>query len=652
MSLSQLVLLSAFADSPIRYRMIVQEGDPVPGADGSAFQLSNVAPVINNLGDVAFDARMTKPNQSDVRALWTTGVSGLRMAASQFAPAPGTDPSVVFGGFIFPLVLGDGGQVAFGGAVTGPGLPPIGRRGFWSERADGLSLVYLAGTPAVGTAPGIRFSYFTDWPVINGAGQTAFWAKLTGSNVTSISDEGVWRAHGGQQELVAREGDRAPGYPPGVVLKGLSSYPQIDDFGRVIFWSGLSGPGIDSLTNEVIFRGEPGSLSPIMRAGDPIPELGDGVYLATLDPFLKSNRAGDTVQQTYLGGPGINNINSWCLVVDRGGQFSIAAREADPAPGAGDGAVFSYFELPAIGNGGHVAFAASIRGPEVPLTEASGIWLDRVGSLELIAREGSAAPGTEPGVVFGSFYYFIDLMVNGRGQVAFLAHVRGPGVDSANNVGVWATTHAGELRLIYRKGLTIEVGANDRRTLDSGISILTFAGGGGGTTTSFNDDGYLTFKAAITDGFDAILVAQTIADTDGDGFLDPDDQCPDDNPHGLDANADGCTDSPQDLIAMVERLDLNPGLKQAMTSQLEAAIAAAACGNEPAALRAVGAFAALVAAQRGKHVSPGDADLLLELANNVMTRLATNHRSAPRKEPNLTPVPAHPQTAVPVPRSP
>ena len=74
-----------------------------------------------------------------------------------------------------------------------------------------------------------------------------------------------------------------------------------------------------------------------------------------------------------------------------------------------------------------------------------------------VAETGMAAPGAEPGVVFGALTTGIGhtLMVpklDEAGRVAFMAMLSGPGIDVTNFQGMWAE-HEGELQLVARGGL-------------------------------------------------------------------------------------------------------------------------------------------------------------------------------------------------------
>jgi hypothetical protein len=107
-------------------------------------------------------------------------------------------------------VLNGAGQTAFFGRLTGTGVDSTNDSGIWSEGGgSGLALVAREGDAAPGTAYGVNFSSFDfSFPVLNGAGQTAFRGFLTGSGVDSSNNTGLWATDlNGDLQLIVRAGD-------------------------------------------------------------------------------------------------------------------------------------------------------------------------------------------------------------------------------------------------------------------------------------------------------------------------------------------------------------------------------------------------------------------------------------------------------------
>src|SRR5262249_33497484 len=142
---------------------------------------------------------------------------------------------------------------------------PTNNRALWLAANNSLSLLARTGTQAPGVNAGIVFSEFTaaislaagTVPVLNGVGQVAFLAKLAGPGVTTTNDFGIWLATSGSAQLVAREGDPAPGTPDGVRFSSLSTQPALNDKGQLAFQALLIGPGVTGTNNTSIFVGKP-----------------------------------------------------------------------------------------------------------------------------------------------------------------------------------------------------------------------------------------------------------------------------------------------------------------------------------------------------------------------------------------------------------
>ena len=232
--------------------------------------------------------------------------------------------------------------------------------------------VAMTGDPAPGTGPGVVYSDLsTTRAVINGSGQVVFRGLLTGTGVDGTNNAGIWSDGSGSLGLVARDGDAALGAEPGVQYIGLFA-SRINEAGRIAFKSTLTGPGVDSTNDRGIWSEGSGSLSLVMREGN-------------------------------------------------------------AAPGTEPGVVYSSVNIPLFNGAGQTAFVSFLTGPGVDNTNDRGIWSGGSGSLGLVAREGAAAPGTGPGVVY------INLngpVFNGAGQTAFNSHLTGPSVDFTNDTGI------------------------------------------------------------------------------------------------------------------------------------------------------------------------------------------------------------------------
>jgi len=99
-----------------------------------------------------------------------------------------------------------------------------------------------------------------------------------------------------------------------------------------------------------------------------------------------------------------------------GARISKLAADGDPAPGGGVFSGFGRHPVPALNDGGELAFAAAISGARA----VEGIFVASPRSMRAVALAGGAAPDIPSGTLAS-----VDApAINDRGDVAFLATVR------------------------------------------------------------------------------------------------------------------------------------------------------------------------------------------------------------------------------------
>ncbi len=371
--------------------------------------------------------------------------------------------------------------------------------------ASGLRTVALTGHPAPGTTGNVTYDNFGSYydslagqffrgPVLNEAGQVAFRADLTGTGVTSNSNQGIWSEGSGSLSLVARTGSHAPGAPGGVNFRvdpTLELYtPVLNRAGQTAFYGGLTDGSVG------LWSEGTGGLNLVARSGVQAPDAPDGAILSfstALNPYHldwpKLNDAGQTAFVGALTGAGVTSANNWGVWSNGPGGLELVARAGDHAPGAPFGvnygvSTFAPFPsfLGALNGAGHVALWANLTGTGIVGNQSYGIWSGAPNSLALVTRSGSPAPAP-PGVT-------IDLplgvtALNNAGQVAFAAALSGSGVTSTTNEGLWSTA-SGSLALMARKG-------SQAAGAPSGVNYLAF----GPSYPVLNDGGRIAFRALV-----------------------------------------------------------------------------------------------------------------------------------------------------------
>jgi hypothetical protein len=115
------------------------------------------------------------------------------------------------------------------------------------------------------------------------------------------------------------------------------------------------------------------------------------------------------------------------------------------------------------------------------------------------------------------------------------------------------------------------------------------------------------------------------ADDDGDGVADAADECPNENAMGFDADGDGCIDSFDGLINLVDTLVAEGVISQEMRNSLVAKVQNAHTSSDSAnicaAVNELNALRNQIQAQRGKKISAEAADLLIAYVSNLVGQL-------------------------------
>jgi len=270
--------------------LVARERDQVLGTSTDfSFRFLNslLGLVFNNAGNTAFPAEFDGPgvDVTTGTGIWSEGRGlGPTLIARTGDQAPGTDIGVNFFNVYNPAI-NDAGQIAFSGGLTVAGGISGSGYGIWSEGGgEGLALVVRSGTPAPGTDPGATFRVFSR-PVLNSAGQTAFWGQLTGTGVSrNFNDTGLWREKpaGDVIELVARAGNQVPGMEAGFYFRNLSQFdpPALNGAGQIAFQAYYAN-GKGDFGSGIWAEDLDGTLQLIARTGDLL-DVSDDPHLEDL----------------------------------------------------------------------------------------------------------------------------------------------------------------------------------------------------------------------------------------------------------------------------------------------------------------------------------------------------------------------------------
>jgi len=321
-------------------------------------------------------------------------------------------------------------------------------------------------------------------------------------------------------EKLLMTGDDAPGFAPGEAflaggLQGAVGVgaPRIDDDGVVVFGGLVDTP---SQFVQALWRHSGGAFTVLARAGD---AAGGTTSTFFSFPSLYSVQAPSIVdgQVSFHGSladPFAEAIAGTWLAA--GSTHVPLVMGGDPVPGAPAGSTFGYAFAEPTADGSSYVVAAPYSPPSGASPENEGFWRDDGTGLQLVVRDGLAAPGTPAGTVFGdgtSLAYwatFDEWSYDETGHVAFNAYLKGPDVTVTNDEGIWVEDEAG-LRLVVREGDPAPAGSGPNGVLQQGSGFRTF-----GTVhhvgPQVNADHDVLFSSALSGaGFDygeALVVAR------------------------------------------------------------------------------------------------------------------------------------------------
>jgi hypothetical protein len=292
--------------------------------------------------------------------------------------------------------------------------------------ATNVRSVAVSGQPAPGGNGAVYSSFTFDSLRLLDGGRTAFGAKLAigPGGVTADSDSGLWSERDGALDVVLREGSAAPGAPVGAVF-GETIRGNWNPSGSLALQTGLrSGVGGVTAANDIgVWSDVGGSLQMLAREGDAAPGTGAGVVWGEdfLGPELNSSGAFALRGSLRTGIGGVTVDDNEGIWVQRGGPLTLLVREGDQAPGGPVGAIFGGSNLdlinlsyPEIDAAGLVSFNGYMREAGVGEAPSTGFWSERSGSVQLLYRSGMQAPGAASGVTFFSFGGFPYTNADGR----------------------------------------------------------------------------------------------------------------------------------------------------------------------------------------------------------------------------------------------
>ena len=466
---------------------LVVTGDLAPGTNGDTFGFLGL-PVLNNVGDFAFEASLTGGGSGIWRwsngALESIAISGqniLGLGNTSFNNSPAR------------LSIDDLGQVGFSASFTSYDALG-GNTGLFLATPTSTQVIALEGGAVPGADGDVRFG---DFGVLSSNtafsharnGQVAFDSSLTGSGTTNDNNVGFFSGTAGNISLVAREGDVAPNGELFALSSTASRVESINTNGQIVFTAELGG-------DTAVLTNSSSGLS-IVAIEDTTPvgfEPGQEFFrLSGNEPSI--NSAGNIA----LGAEVFQSLNAQSGVfVGADNPLSLQVQSGDTL--SGDPAlVISRIDEAVINANDDFAFEADLGSDDAVFTSVNGvIQVFAVEDTDVVDRPGFTFDSSTRRIVF-----------NGNGSVAILSSLDG---TTSIGTGIFVGNPDGTLDTLVVTEDEFELGAGDTRTVD-GVFVPSFffTGNEDGRSSFFNETGELAALLSFDDNTEAIVVFQTVA---------------------------------------------------------------------------------------------------------------------------------------------
>jgi hypothetical protein len=408
--------------------------------------------------------------------------------------APGLPNDTSFLSFGVPS-LNSSGQVSFSGTLTGPprDISTLNNTGIWTEGMGSLALLARENDPAAGATAGQLYNDFNAIsPNISDSGDVA-WLSSQRAPASSLAIPTIWSGNVGTLIMHTSVGSGAPGLPAGITIAAINEPPVINSQGDVAYRARIAGPGVDITNQWALWKTNGGPLELLVRQGDPAP--GTSVNFATLwvVRFNDAGQVGISADLTSIDSGTQPQSGLW---LSNGNALELQVKDFSLAPGVA-GAEFNISQSTPLllNSSGQFAFRAFMRqsaASGVDATNDQGIWSSGTGSLQLVAREGSQAPGVVAG---GNFFGFDPPKFSNDGKTAFIASLAANallGITSANSTGLWSDAN-GNLQLVARAG-------DQAPGMPMGAVFDSFFGGRSSVGVALNAAGHSAFFTSVTGG--------------------------------------------------------------------------------------------------------------------------------------------------------
>jgi len=406
---------------PGAWTIVARDGSPVPGGNPKGYVFNQTSGLnglasSNNIsanGGVLVSGNINGPGvtaATDTAMFFVSadGVASLLVRESD--PLPGGSGAIMTAA----MTAGSGQRTSDAGAsLFSTNLSGGDVSGTTNNQAlvrlspSGNSLVFRKGSPAPGV-PDATLTPSTFGLFVSGD-DVAFSGTLVGGSVTTNDDAAALTSVGaapGEVRMFAREGSPVPGLEDTIYKSGasftLAPAPIVD--GKLIFLADLAGGAITPGVNDrAILAENNGSVAVLVRRGDAVPGVADGVFSGVNTSSWLMTPNGFLAYQGILmnaDGTPLSANATYVGARKADGSFVTICRQGDPAPGIEGGSFTSLNGSTSIAacDAGVVVFRNSV--DDGSAFGVDGLWAwDESRGLRLIARTGdtnfTGAPVTQ-----------------------------------------------------------------------------------------------------------------------------------------------------------------------------------------------------------------------------------------------------------------
>jgi len=344
--------------------------------------------------------------------------------------APGTTTPGFKGATLFTYqraFLNNSGQVLLEATLSGAG---INNSGVFTNVNGGLQSIGIKNAASPAGPDYLAFKNHS----LSDDGVAAFGARTTGGDVHN-TDTGA--------STTLQVGMTPPGLAGDPLTRAIFQPALGGDgqlFSPVSLTLGSGAPAIGVNADTVIWSSDDGAVA---REGEPAQDLPAGIDYGHLFSRVVSNENNEVAFSGNLIGGGAGSAAVWS---GPAANLSVVARRGDSAPGG----TFASFAAESISPSGDIAFRGKLAiGGGVLSANNECIWTNRNGAVQLVAREGAAAPCIDETGVF--FDRFGTLIIGSDGSITFLAYLKGETISSANDCGIWRSDSDGAVHLVARE---------------------------------------------------------------------------------------------------------------------------------------------------------------------------------------------------------